>query len=170
MTNDTTHNTLTRAETIDRLNERIGDIRVCMFLTIDTDGRPRARPMYTQEGRFDGTLWFFTAQSSDKAAHLERQPFVSLLYASPSDESYLVINGTAELVDDRALIRERWSPMLKAWFDGPDDPDLRLVRVRAEDAELWDTPGGKLVSLFGLVKGAVTGSGAPQGDYARITL
>ena len=69
------------------------------------------------------------------------------------------MSGRAQVVNDRVRARDLWSPILKAWFDGPDDPDLRLIRIDVEHAEYWNTPGGKIASLFSLVKGAITGDG-----------
>ena len=46
--------------------------------------------------------------------------------------------GRATHVDDRALVKEMWNPVVEAWFpDGAEDPDVLLLRVDADSAEYW---------------------------------
>ena len=80
-----------------------------------------------------------------------------MAYAS-GNETYVSLSGKAEIVKDAAKTHELWNPLMRAWFESADDPSIRLVRVDAESAEYWDTPGGKLASLISLVKSAVTGT------------
>lgn len=151
--------TTTREESIEKVADIIKDITIAMLVTLDAGGTPRSRPMGTQQTPFDGTLWFFTSRDSEKVDDITREPRVNLAYASTGSESYLSVSGRAQVVDDRERAHDLWNPILKAWFDGPDDPELRLIRVDVEHAEYWDTPGGKIASLFSLVKGAITGDG-----------
>ena len=70
----------------------------------------------------------------------------------------------AELIKDiriamfRGGISELWNPLLRAWFAGPDDPTIRLIRVQVDAAEYWETPGGKVASLISMLKAAVSGN------------
>lgn len=149
---------------IQKVAELVKDIRTAMLVTIDEQDNLHSRPMGTSSAPFDGTIWFFTPADSAKVAEIAHHPRVNVAYSSPSSESYLSVSGNAEVVNDRAKIRELWSPILKAWFDGPEDPNVRLIRIDAEEAEYWDTPGGKVSSLIGLVKGMVIGKGADQNN------
>ena len=149
---------------IEKVADLVKDIRTAMLVTLDQHGLPRSRPMSTQDARFDGTLWFFTPLDSEKVNEIERNPRVNVAYSSPGSESYLSVSGTAEVVNDRAKIRELWNPIMRSWFDGAEDPNIRLIRVDVDEAEYWDTPGGKVASLIGLVKGVVMGKGADQNN------
>jgi general stress protein 26 len=160
---------MTRQQGIEKIAEIVKEIPTAMLVTMDKSGAPRSRPMATQSAPFDGTLWFFTADDSGKIDDLDRDDRVNVAYASKS-ESYLSVSGRAEVVRDRALIHEMWSPLLKSWFEGPDDPRLCLLRVDAEEAEYWDTPGGRVVSFLLLVKGAITGKGSEQGQHGVVNL
>lgn len=160
---------MTRQEGIEKVAELVKEIRTAMLVTTDVNGAPRSRPMATQSTPFDGTLWFFTADDSGKIHDLEHSDRVNVTYASKS-ESYLSVMGRAEVVHDPALIHAMWSPMLKAWFEGPDDPRLCLLRVNVDEAEYWDTPGGRVVSLLLLVKGAITGKGDDMGQHGHVHL
>jgi general stress protein 26 len=158
----------TRSESIEKIAELLKEIRVAMLVTQDEQGRVRSRPMWTQDAPFDGTVWFLTPADSSAAADITHVPRVNLAYANASAESYLSAAGDAQILNDREKIREFWSPMLKAWWDGPDDPAIRVIRVDVEEVEYWDTPGGKLVSLFQLAKGMVTGKQSQQSDNETV--
>ena len=160
---------MTRQEGMEKIAEIVKEIRTAMLVTMDESGAPRSRPMATQSRPFDGTLWFFTANDSGKIDDLDRDDRVNVAYASKS-ETYLSVSGRAEVIRDKALIQEMWSPMLKAWFEGPDDPRLCLLRVDVDEAEYWDTPGGRVVSLLLLIKGAVTGKSDDQGEHGHVRL
>ena len=49
---------------VQKVAELIKDVKMAMLVTIDEDGRPRSRPMQTQDVDFDGTVWFFTDVNS----------------------------------------------------------------------------------------------------------
>jgi general stress protein 26 len=142
---------------IAKVAELIKDMRMAMLVSVGANGFPHSRPMATQPVPFDGSVWFFTAHDSGKVDDVTRQPRVNVAYASSSNESFLSLSGTAHVLNDRARIHELWTPLLRAWFEGPDDPKVRLLRVDVEEAEYWDTPGGKVASLLSMVKAAITG-------------
>ena len=80
---------------------------------------------------------------------------MNLSFDGSSD--WLSVAGRATLVDDRSMVREMWNPVVGAWFpEGPDDPDVLLLRVDAESAEYWKEPGGRLASLLSFVKAKAT--------------
>lgn len=161
----------TREEGVEKIAELVKDIRTAMLVTLDAQGFPKGRPMGTSSEPFDGSLWFFTDKDSHNVHEIGANPRVSVAYASPSSESYLSLTGSAEVVDDRPRIARLWNPLLRAWFEGPNDPSIRLIRVDVYEAEYWDTPGGKVASLISLVKGAITGNGENMNsDHERVRL
>ena len=80
----------TREEAIAKLAELIADTHVAMFTTRAVDGTLRSRPMATQQGPFDGMLWFFTGRDTDKTFEIERQAEVNVAYAKPDDQVYVL--------------------------------------------------------------------------------
>ena len=132
----------THDEKIKKLGELIKDIDIAMLTTVDEDGSLRSRPMGTQEVEFDGDLWFMTAIDTGKAGEILRENRVNVSYAKPGDNRYVSVSGTAVLINDKAKIDELWSPIYKAYFpEGKDDPRLRLIKVRVEKAEYWESLG-----------------------------
>ena len=143
---------------IKKLSELIREIKVAMLSTVGPDGAVHSRPMFCQEMDADGELWFFTRLSSGKVDSIEYEQHVNLAYSSPENSQFVSVAGRASIVYDRAKAEELWSPLHKAWFpEGLDDPDLTLLKVRAESAEYWDMPSAKMVQLFGMARAMLTG-------------
>jgi len=60
--------------------------------------------------------------------------------------------------------------VVEAWFsDGPDDPDVGLLKFTADSAEYWDSPGGRIASALSFVKSKITGEPL-EGDNAKVEL
>ena len=109
----------------------------------------------------------------EACAKLERDPHVNLSYVSNKDNCYISVSGVATVSQDRAKIKELWTPFHKAWFpEGSDDPNIALLKVDVDHAEYWDSPSSKVVQLFGFAKALATGKRyAEEGtDREKITL
>ena len=153
----TTH----RDESIQKLAGLIHDIEVAMVTTEDDQGELRSRPMATQKTQFDGTLWFFTYDSSPKVAELRSHEKVNVSYSDPRGQRYVSVSGIARITRDPDRVRKLWSPALKAWFpQGKDDPAISLIEVEVQKAEFWEATSGRMVQLAGFVQAVVTGKRA----------
>ena len=156
----------------EKLKEMIKDIDFCMLSTIDENGYVHSRPM-SLNGEVDeeANLWFFTSSESLKAHEIEQSPQVNASFSNPEESQYVSLSGTAEIVKDRAKIKELWKPILKAWFpDGPDQADLALLRVRVEKAEYWDSPSSTVAQVFSFVSAIVTGKQIEMGENKKIDI
>jgi len=150
----------------DTRNERellwklIRNIKFAMFTTRDGNGHLHSRPMTTQNQGIeaDEGLWFFMSKSGDPVKELKADPIVNLVYADPSEDTYVSVSGTAAMLEDGAKKKQLWNKLAEAWFPGgPTDPDLALVQVRIVEASYWDVKESKLVQLYEMAKAAVTG-------------
>jgi general stress protein 26 len=159
-------------EKVDTLWRLVRRVRIAMLVTQDAEGDLRARPMANQQAdTFDGALWFFTAENSAKVDEAERDRRVNLAFADASDQTYVSISGTAEIVRDRAEIDRRWSERLTTWFPkGKDDPNLALIKVTAHKGEYWDRPSSAMVLAYGIVKATLTGIPPDPGDHGKVRL
>ncbi len=158
----------TPADKRTELWEKIKDIKIAMLTTTGDDGRLYSRPMYTQREEREGGLWFFTARSSPKSQQVEGHRDVNVSYADPDKSVFVSVSGRARIVDDKELEHELWNPMNKAFFEGPDDPDLVLLNVEPERAEYWDRDSGKVRQLFDMARAAVTGNHGHLGENEKI--
>jgi len=138
------------------LADLVKDFRFAMITTADAEGKLVAHPLTIQEAEFDGDLWFLVSKSSSPATNLAANPRAGVSLSS--NDSWVSLSGSAALVDDPAKVRELWNPVVEAWFtEGPDDPDVGLLKFTAESAEYWDTPGGRIASVVSFVKSKLTG-------------
>ena len=81
------------------------------------------------------------------------------------------MSGDAVLVTDVAKKRELWNSAVEAWFpQGPDDDSVVLLKVEADSAEYWDSPGGRLATAFSFVKAKVTGERIEGGEHEKVVL
>lgn len=130
--------------------------RIAMLTTTDGQGRLTSRPMATQDVEFDGDVWFITERSANFVSHLSTSPQVNVAYASGS--SWVSLAGTAHVVEDDAKLADLWNTFTDAWMEGgPENPENVLIRVDADTAEYWDSPGSKVTQVANLVKTRVTG-------------
>jgi general stress protein 26 len=144
-------------------------VRTAMVTSTTSDGSLHSRPMSTQDVEFDGAAWFFVPRDSDLVAEVERDPRVNVGYAGSS--AWLSLSGNATVVVDEARKKELWNGFVEAWFpDGPEDSGVVLLRVDAESAEYWDTPGGKPRALLSMAKARLTGSEPDPGEHASVDL
>jgi general stress protein 26 len=148
------------AETTDQIThvaELVDRAKFGMLTTMTATGKHVSRPMALQEVEFDGDLWFFVDDASDKVAEIRINPQVNVSFSNDKHSEWTSLSGTAELVHDRAKAEELWSAPLKAWFpDGLDTPGLALLRLHADSAEYWESSSSKVVRLLGAARAAVT--------------
>ena len=165
---ETTHD---KESDVQKLARMIKGIRIAMLTTASVDGTLRSRPMATQKTDFDGTLWFFTDADSPKVDEVRDDQQVNVGYADPDSNRYVSISGAARVVRDRAKIKELWSPLHKAWFpNGPDDPNIALLKVEVTQAEYWDGPSNTFVQLAGFLKATLTGKRYHPGENEKLDL
>lgn len=153
------------------LGKLIKGVDIAMLTTEMPDGTLRSRPMSTQNETFDGTLWFLTDKSTPKIVEIEGHAQVNVSYANPSSSTYVSVSGRAFVVEDREKIVQFWSEAHKVWFpDGPDDPDIVLIKVEVDQAEYWDS--NQFVALLGMAKAYVTGEGyqGEGAEHAKLSL
>jgi general stress protein 26 len=138
----------------------IRNIRFAMFTTRHGNGHLHARPMTTQNKALesDESLWFFMSKHGDPVADLIADPVVNLVYADPSEDTYVSVSGTAAVLEDAAKKERLWNKLAEAWFPGgASDPDLALIQVQIVHANYWDVKESKLVQLYEMAKAAMTG-------------
>lgn len=130
----------------------IHDNPTCMMVTGGADGL-RGRPMHAIPDKDLDEIWFYTRLDSGKSRELEADSEVCLCFASPGRNEFVSVTGHAQVVVDRARIKDNWSTFVDAWFpEGPDGADVGMIRVDVETGEYWD---GESSSVLAALKMAV---------------
>ena len=153
---------------IDRVWKLIEKIGFCMLSTRDGEDI-RSRPMAAHPQRAENAIYFLADADSHKEDEIKANPNVGLAFADAGDQKYVSVTGRAEIANDRQKIKELWSIAAKAWWNGPDDPSIRVLKVTRKDAEYWDSPGTAL-SYVKMLAAAVSDSRPAIGDTAKVKL
>lgn len=112
--------------------------RTVMLGLPDLEGG-RAQPMTAIiEGDHSGPIWIFSAVDVDLVQAVEGQTRDALLhFASKGHEVFATVEGSLRIDNDRTTIERLWNPFVAAWYEGKDDPKLRLLRFEPGDAQIW---------------------------------
>lgn len=153
----------------DRVWEIIERVGVCM-LTTRFAGGLRARPLEARPDRAAGLIWFVTDLTSGKEQEIEGEHDVGLVFIDASAKAYLSLTAHAEVRPDHAKAAEIWKTTDNMWWQGPNDPDVGVIRVTPLTAELWDGPASKAVAAFEFVKSQLTGEKPKLGENRKVTV
>jgi general stress protein 26 len=172
---------LTPNEIADRSWKLAEKIRIGLFGTWDGT-QQRIRPLSAHVDRDAHAIHFLVGAAGGTTLaettgvppltlveQIERFPRVSVTFADPGASDFVVIAGDAEVSNDRAMIKELWTPFAKAWWDGPEDPNIRLVTFSPDNAELWEGPS-KLIAYAVMLAAAATGAKPAVGDHGAVRL
>ena len=81
-----------------------------------------------------------------------------LNYSDPSSQKYAAVSGYASIENDKLKMLTQWNSTLQSWFPKRlSDPELVMIKVEMESAEIWDSPPCKTVKLLGMAKSIVAG-------------
>lgn len=159
---------MTHDDDLDRVWNLMKKIGFCMLSTRDGEDI-RARPMAAHIARDEHAIYFLTDAESHKDDDISLNPHVGLAFADAGDQKYVSVTGRAEVSNDRQKIGDLWSTPAKAWWDSPDDPTIRVLKVTPKDAQYWDSPGTTM-SHVKMLAAAVSDSRPAMGDNAKVDL
>lgn len=118
-----------------------------MFLGLADGEDGHARPMTAQledEGwdgdSYRGPIWFFSSNDNALVQSLERASGgarATALFTSKGHDVWASIHGTLTTSSAPATIDRLWNRFVAAWYEGKDDPKIRLIRLDADNAEIW---------------------------------
>lgn len=113
----------------------------CALITLDEEGRPRARAMDPFDPENDFTVWFGTNANSRKVDQIKADPRVTLYYLDSDASGYVMIHGNAQLVDDKEEKEKRWKDEWEAFYPDKTE-DYLLIKVSPIWMEVSSTPRG----------------------------
>jgi len=160
---------MSKNEHLDRVWDIIEKVGICM-LTTRFPGGLRARPLEARPDREAGQIWFVTDLRSGKEHEIEVEHEVGLVFIDAKERAYLSITGRAEVLRDHAKAAEIWKNTDNAWWKGPDDPNVCVLRVVPATAELWDGPASSAVAAYEFAKARLTGAKPKLGENRKLTV
>jgi len=109
-----------------------------MMLGIDGVEGGHSRPMTAQFENDRSPIWFFTGRDNALVRNLGPGTRVIAAFVSKGHDLFASFRGTLHVDNDRAVIDRLWNKWIEAWFDGgKDDPNLVLLRLDTDEAEVW---------------------------------
>lgn len=151
----------------EELRALLDEFRTAMLVTHDEHGLPRARPMAIVD-RDDTSVWFATTRPSPKVREIRDDEKVAVICHRSRDEAWISLSGRATLVNDPEKAKQVWDVGMQAWFSGPDDPALILVRVDPVHAEYYEPQKSLVGRAFEFAKGVVTNEPPKLGTVKHV--
>ena len=134
-----------------------------MMLGLDgvEDGHVRPMSAQLEDDVEGGPIWFFTSSDNNLLHQLNDNDRAIAAFSSKGHDLFATVHGSLSVDTDRATIDRLWNPFIAAWFKGgKDDPALRLLRLDAEEAQIWLNENNLFAGLKMLL------GVDPQKDYA----
>ena len=160
---------MTEQNELARVWDLIEHIGICM-LTTRFDGGLRARPLEARPDRDAGLIWFVTDLRSGKEHEIGIEHDVGLVFIDPKEKAYLSITARAEVRRDPGKAAAIWKSTDNMWWNGPDDPNVCVLRLEPLVAELWDGPASKAVAAYEFAKARLTGQTPNLGENRKVTV
>ncbi|MEI6948445.1 pyridoxamine 5'-phosphate oxidase family protein [Paraflavisolibacter sp. H34] len=168
---DTTEKKLHEQEAIEKFQDLVSKVTICMFTTLDDFGKVMSRPMWTVNVDDEGNAWFFTNEFSEKIQEVSKDNLVNLIYAHPAKNIYVNVRGTCTVILDKSRMESLWKPSMKEWFpNGLEDPKICLVKVNTEEAFYWNTHSSKMALFFQMVKSLGKGGKYKEDETGKLDL
>lgn len=116
-----------------------------MFLGLAEGGDGHARPMTAQldedgfqDDLYQGPIWFFTSRSGELYQQIGSGGRAMAHFASKGHDIWATVHGNLSQSTERDVIDRLWNRFVAAWYEGgKDDPDIALIRLAPENAEIW---------------------------------
>ena len=148
------------------LDDALDGLRFAMVATADPShgGEWKARPL-ALAGTEGGVLRFLVGVDADWVEGLEQTGSpTTVTFSDPGKNTWVALQGSARTTDDRALVHALWNPAAGAYFEGADDPSVRVLEVQVSYGEFWDGPCGRVGQLLSVARAALGGESGDQGD------
>lgn len=118
--------------------EKMKNLDFCMMTTTDGRGVSHSRPM-SNNGKvdYDGDSWFFSFEDTNKVHQIEKDHKVNLVYQT-NDILFIECYGTATIINDKNILKEKWVDNLQQWFpEGIETSGICLIKVTAKRVTFW---------------------------------
>ncbi len=152
----------------DRVWDLMKKIPICMLTTWDGTNL-HSRPMDARTRRDENAIYFLADVRHHADDEIAKYPKLNLSFSDSDAHNYVSLSGNAVVSNDRAKIKELWEPTAKAWWDTPDNPNIRVLKVTPIEAEFWDGPG-KVVAMIKMLTAAATGNRPELGENRKVSM
>lgn len=119
--------------------EALTDGFTTAMLVTHHEDHHHARPMHLAQVEGPDTVWFVTSMDTSKVHQIRNDSSVAVTFQGKT--KFASLTGTATVVVDADKIDALWKPSWDIWFPDGRDSNVALIKVQAEQGELWDVSG-----------------------------
>ncbi|PID23084.1 general stress protein [Sporosarcina sp. P3] len=90
------------------------------------------------------TLYTPTNKQTEKVDELQDNPYTHILLGYEGEgfgDAFVEYSGRVTISDDDSLREKIWNDHMKPWFDGPEDPNLVILKIEPESIRLMNKSG-----------------------------
>jgi len=159
----------------EKLWKLIKGVRFTMISHTTDSQEIHSQPMTmlnTEHMNENKNLYFILKDTNDlvKAINSGRN-HIGLSFAEPADSVYVSMSAHAQISTDAALIEKLWNPWAENWFEGKNDPSVRVLVAEAISAEYWNVTDNKVTQLFKVLNGSLSGkTNEPDAQHQKLDL
>lgn len=118
------------------------------ILSTVSENQPYSRYMtFFNEGFI---LFTITDKRTHKVQDIQENPNVFVLLGYEEGllkKQYIEMKGKVDTTDDQSLIEHLWSPYMNVIFEGKDDPNILILRIKPDTVRLRNTKDDEVIDL-----------------------
>ncbi|AZB64254.1 general stress protein [Cereibacter sphaeroides] len=147
--------------------KQLGKLRAGM-LGVEGSGQ-HMQPMSHHCDEAAAKLWFLTKRSTDLFRAIGPSSTAHFCIIAHDEDFHACLSGHIAEETDRAKLDEMWNPVVAAWFEGKNDPDLVMVSVKLRSAAIWASTSSTARFAYEIAKANVTDSDPEVGVHNVVT-
>ncbi|MZR14451.1 general stress protein [Maritimibacter sp. DP07] len=119
------------------------------------------QPMTHFVDRKGKALWFVTSRETDLAKTIG-EGWQTKMSGDGTEAKFTIVSkgqdvqisakGRLHYSDEKDKHEELWNPVIGAWFEGKDDPNLVVYRFELEEAAIWASTDSTFVFAWEIAK------------------
>lgn len=118
-----------------------------VLATIDENGFPCMRVMYTMCIEDDMTVYYVTGTQSRKCAQITANPKIAVQWIDPQTWQTVDYVGKAILTREQAVRERFWDDHLLDYFTGKDDPEYTIIEIKPEHVKFCCEMGSSVETV-----------------------
>ena len=134
---------MNESDIISRARAIIAEAVNAVLMTIDQNGFPHPRTMWTAGMDDDMTTYFVTGRDLAKVQQIQANNKVCMFWTQTDNGrtgwNYALLKGEARVTDDQSLRDRFWNDMLTEYFpQGKTDPNYVVIVVKPKELMLME--------------------------------
>jgi general stress protein 26 len=119
-----------------------------MMLGLHAADEGHTRPMTALLDESRRSMWFFTVKDNAMVRQLDGGHRAIATFTAKDHDLFATLHGTLLVESDPAMIDRLWNSHVAAWYEGGrNDPNLALLRLDPDGAEIWENANSLLAGI-----------------------